>query len=134
MPAGGKGCSGGQEKDQMVRLEGDATELGMEFEGLRSLYRRPADDSTGRGGDGGIHAEKARHGDLYSCKATWEGRGRATHDTYTRPGGRGEEGGRGGEGGGGGGEGRRRVLPKRLKSESGRHCLGVYMCALTVSS
>ena len=44
-------------------------------------------------------------------------------------------GGRGGRGReGGGGEGRRRVLPKRLKSESGRHCLGVYMCALTVSS
>ena len=57
---GGKGHSGGQSKVWMVRLEEDMTEYGMEFEGCgERLHKGQRMVSTGRGGGGGIQAEKA---------------------------------------------------------------------------
>ena len=40
---GGRGYSGGEEKDWMARLKEDVSVFGMKFEGWRRLLRRPAD-------------------------------------------------------------------------------------------
>ena len=55
---GGKGHSGGQENDWMVRLEEDMMEFGIKFssKGGERLHRRPADGLDG-----------SRRGQRYSC-------------------------------------------------------------------
>ena len=56
---GGTGCSGGQEKDWIVRLEEGMTGFGMKFEGWRKAAQRPVDGFDGSRRGGGIHAEMA---------------------------------------------------------------------------
>ena len=44
----------------MVCIQKHMAEFGIKFEGCdETLHRRPADSMTGRGGGGGIHADKS---------------------------------------------------------------------------
>ena len=56
---GGKGYSGGQEKDWMAHLKGDMSVFGMKFEWWRKDAQKADMASTSRGGSRVVHAELA---------------------------------------------------------------------------
>ena len=57
---GGKGYSGGQEKDWMDHLKEDMSVFGMKFEGWRKAAQKAGSwFSTSRGGSRVVHAELA---------------------------------------------------------------------------
>ena len=57
--AGGKGYSGGQEKDWMDHLKEDMSVLGMKLDGWRKAAQKAGMVSKSKGGSRVVHAELA---------------------------------------------------------------------------
>ena len=111
---GGKGFSGGQEKDWMVCLEEDMSAFGIMFEGWRKASQKAG--RWFRRVEEGAESFMRKLHDAEICRAAERhpkaAAAPSTVGIFERPGG-------GGEGGRGG------VLLKRLKSGSGHHRLDV---------
>ena len=116
---GGKGYSGGQEKDWMAHLKEDMSVFGMKFEGWRKAAQK-AGRWFRRVEEGAELFMRNWHGKERRKAAERRAKAAAAPSTVgisKRPGGGAR--GRGGRGGGRAGGGG--VMPKRLKSWSGHH-------------
>ena len=79
---GGKGYSGGQEKDWRAHLKEDMSVFGMKFERwpvAKGCSEGQHMVSTSRGGSRVVRAEMALDGETQRCRATRKGCGSAIH-------------------------------------------------------
>ena len=126
---GGKGYSGGQDKDCMAHLKEDMSVFGMKLDGWRKAARkggrwfRRVEEGAQLFMRNRHETERRKAGERRAKAAA--GPSTADMSTQLEGGGMGEEGREGGEGGGRGRGGKGGVMPKRLKSGSGHHGLEI---------